>query len=35
MEAVALTFDIATRKAIAPGAEARARIARLIVPMHV
>lgn len=32
MEAVALTFDAATRKAIAPSAEARARMAKRIVP---
>jgi acyl-CoA thioester hydrolase len=31
MEAVALTFDTRTRKAIAPSAEARARVARLVV----
>ncbi|MBC7767981.1 MAG: thioesterase family protein [Phycisphaerales bacterium] len=35
MEAVALTFDTVTRKALAPSAEARARIAKLIVPMAV
>ncbi len=35
MEAVALTFDTATRKALAPSAEARARVAKLIVPMAV
>lgn len=35
MEAVALTFDTATRKAIAPSAEARARVAKLIVPLAV
>ncbi len=31
MEAVALTFDVNTRKALTPGAEARERIAQLIV----
>jgi acyl-CoA thioester hydrolase len=31
MEAVALTFDTRTRKAIAPSAEARARVAKLVV----
>ncbi len=35
MEAVALTFDTATRKALAPSAEARARVQKLIVPMAV
>lgn len=32
MEAVALTFDTATRKALTPSAEARERVAKLIVP---
>lgn len=32
MEAVALTFDVNTRKALTPSAEARERIAQLIVP---
>ncbi|MEQ1820226.1 MAG: thioesterase family protein [Terricaulis sp.] len=32
MEVVALTFDTATRKAITPNDEARARVAKLIVP---
>jgi hypothetical protein len=32
MEVVALTFDITTRKAITPNEEARARVAKLIVP---
>lgn len=35
MEAVALTFDTATRKALAPSAEARAHVQKLIVPMSV
>ena len=35
MEAVALTFDTKTRKTLAPSAEARERVARLIVPMRV
>lgn len=35
MEAVALTFDTATRKALSPSAEARARVQKLIVPMSV
>lgn len=35
MEAVALTFDTATRKTIAPSAEARERAAKLVVPMGV
>jgi acyl-CoA thioester hydrolase len=35
MEAVALTFDTATRKALAPSAEARARLARLVVGIRV
>jgi acyl-CoA thioester hydrolase len=35
MEAVALTFDTVTRKTIAPSAEARERVAKLIVPMRV
>jgi len=35
MEAVALTFDTATRKALAPSAEARARVQKLIVPLSV
>ncbi len=33
MEAVALTFDTATRKAIAPSPEARAHMQRRVVPM--
>lgn len=32
MEAVALTFDINTRKAITPSEEARARVSKLVVP---
>lgn len=32
MEAVALTFDVNTRKALTPSAEARARVAKLVVP---
>ena len=32
MEAVALTFDVNTRKALTPSAEARQRVAQLIVP---
>lgn len=32
MEAVALTFDVSTRKALTPSAEARARVAKLVVP---
>jgi len=35
MEAVALTFDTVTRKTLAPSAEARANVAKLIVPMAV
>lgn len=35
MEAVALTFDTATRKALSPSAEARERVAKLVVPMRV
>ena len=35
MEAVALTFDTVTRKALAPSAEARARVAKLVVPIRV
>jgi hypothetical protein len=35
MEAVALTFDTVTRKALAPSAEARERVAKLVVPMRV
>jgi len=35
MEAVALTFDTVTRKALAPSAEARKRVAKLIVPLTV
>jgi len=35
MEAVALTFDTKTRKAIAPSEEARARVAKMIVPISV
>lgn len=35
MEAVALTFDTNTRKAIAPSEEARARVAELLVPLKV
>jgi acyl-CoA thioester hydrolase len=35
MEAVALTFDTATRKAIAPSAEARARMAKRVIAMAV
>jgi acyl-CoA thioester hydrolase len=35
MEAVALTFDTATRKAIAPSAEARARMMKRVVGMGV
>ncbi|MBL8547698.1 MAG: thioesterase family protein [Hyphomonadaceae bacterium] len=36
MEAVALTFDINTRKAITPNAEARERVAKLVVSgLHV
>ena len=35
MEAVALTFDTATRKAISPSPEARQRAAKLIVPIRV
>jgi hypothetical protein len=31
MEAVALTFDTKTRKALTPSAEARARIEKLVV----
>jgi acyl-CoA thioester hydrolase len=31
MEAVALTFDTNTRKAIAPSAEARERVGKLVV----
>jgi acyl-CoA thioester hydrolase len=32
MEAVALTFDTTTRKALAPSAEARERVAKLVAP---
>jgi acyl-CoA thioester hydrolase len=32
MEAVALTFDVNTRKALTPSAEARQRVAELVVP---
>lgn len=32
MEAVALTFDVHTRKALTPSAEARARVEQLVVP---
>lgn len=32
MEAVALTFDVATRKALTPTTEARERVAKLVVP---
>ncbi|MEZ5956808.1 MAG: thioesterase [Hyphomonadaceae bacterium] len=32
MEAVALTFDVKTRKALTPSAEARDRVAKLVVP---
>jgi acyl-CoA thioester hydrolase len=32
MEAVALTFDVKTRKALTPSAEARGRVAKLVVP---
>lgn len=32
MEAVALTFDVNTRKALTPGAEARQRVEKLVVP---
>lgn len=35
MEAVALTFDIATRKAIAPSPEARARLQKRLVKLEV
>jgi len=35
MEAVALTFDTATRKTIAPSAEARARMQKRVVAMRV
>ncbi len=35
MEAVVLTFDTNTRKALAPSDEARARVEQLIVPMAV
>jgi len=35
MEAVALTFDTKTRKALAPSAQARERVAKLVVPMKV
>ncbi|MEZ5960495.1 MAG: thioesterase [Hyphomonadaceae bacterium] len=32
MEAVALTFDVKTRKALTPGPEARERVSKLVVP---
>ena len=35
MEAVALTFDTVTRKALAPSAEVRARVEKLVVPIRV
>ncbi|MGH6951150.1 MAG: thioesterase family protein [Vitreimonas sp.] len=35
MEAVALTFDTLTRKALAPSAQARERVAKLVVAMGV
>jgi acyl-CoA thioester hydrolase len=35
MEAVALTFDTATRKTIAPSAEARARMQKRVVKLAV
>jgi acyl-CoA thioester hydrolase len=35
MEAVALTFDTATRKAITPSAEARARLSKRAIAMAV
>jgi acyl-CoA thioester hydrolase len=35
MEAVALTFDTATRKTISPSPEARARLSKLTIPMAV
>lgn len=35
MEAVALTFDTATRKALAPSAEAKKRVQKLVVPLTV
>lgn len=34
MEAVALTFDVHTRKAMTPSAEARERVSKLIVPNY-